>query len=85
MTVLQQCASRIDFRLALKRCVVMDRYSGKKIDIDEPAIGAADEVFAHLQWPLRPDRCLVGRILIFYRGFASVTVCYRPDSLATKA
>jgi uncharacterized iron-regulated membrane protein len=35
-----------------RRCLVMDRYSGKILDIDDPTIGTAGEVFTQWQWPL---------------------------------
>lgn len=35
-----------------RRCVVIDQYSEKILDVDDPAIGTAGEVFTHWQWPL---------------------------------
>ncbi|EIC29427.1 PepSY-associated TM helix domain-containing protein [Methylomicrobium album] len=53
-------------------CVVMDRYSGDYLDIDDPATGTAGEVFTHWQWPLHSGQAfgMAGRILVFLTGLA---------------
>ncbi|BBA32155.1 PepSY-associated TM helix domain-containing protein [Methylocaldum marinum] len=53
-------------------CVVMDRYTGEYLDIDDPAIGTAGEVFTHWQWPLHSGQAIgmAGRILVFLTGLA---------------
>jgi uncharacterized iron-regulated membrane protein len=58
--------------LLQRRCVVMDRYSGKILDVDDPTIGTAGEVFTHWQWPLHSGRAfgMTGRILVFITGLA---------------
>lgn len=55
-----------------RRCVVMDRYSGKILDLDDPTIGTAGEVFTHWQWPLHSGQAfgMKGRILVFLSGLA---------------
>jgi len=55
-----------------RRCVVIDQYSGKILDVDDPAIGTAGEVFTHWQWPLHSGQAFgwTGRILVFLSGFA---------------
>jgi len=55
-----------------RRCVVIDRYSGKILDVDDPAIGTAGEVFTHWQWPLHSGQAFgwTGRILVFLSGLA---------------
>ncbi|QSA96003.1 PepSY domain-containing protein [Methylococcus sp. EFPC2] len=55
-----------------RRCVVMDRYSGKILDIDDPSLGTAGEVFTHWQWPLHSGQAfgMSGRILVFVTGLA---------------
>ncbi|MDP3334253.1 MAG: PepSY-associated TM helix domain-containing protein [Methylococcaceae bacterium] len=55
-----------------RRCVVMDRYSGKLLDIDDPVTGTAGEVFTHWQWPLHSGQAfgMTGRILVFITGLA---------------
>lgn len=55
-----------------RRCVVMDRYSGKILDVDDPVIGTAGEVFTHWQWPLHSGQAFgwTGRILVFLSGLA---------------
>jgi uncharacterized iron-regulated membrane protein len=55
-----------------RRCVVMDRYSGKILDVDDPSIGTAGEVFTHWQWPLHSGQAFgwTGRILVFLSGLA---------------
>ncbi|MFI3135452.1 MAG: PepSY-associated TM helix domain-containing protein, partial [Methylococcaceae bacterium] len=55
-----------------RRCVVMDRYSGKILDVDDPAIGTAGEVFTQWQWPLHSGQAFgwTGRILVFLSGLA---------------
>nr|WP_244310902.1 PepSY-associated TM helix domain-containing protein [Methylotuvimicrobium buryatense] len=53
-------------------CVVIDRYSGRVLDVDDPAIGTAGEVFTHWQWPLHSGQAfgITGRILVFLTGLA---------------
>jgi uncharacterized iron-regulated membrane protein len=55
-----------------RRCVVMDRYSGKILDVDDPSIGTAGEVFTQWQWPLHSGQAFgwTGRILVFLSGLA---------------
>ncbi len=55
-----------------RRCVVIDQYSGKLLDIDDPSIGSAGEVFTHWQWPLHSGQAfgMAGRILVFISGLA---------------
>jgi uncharacterized iron-regulated membrane protein len=58
--------------LLQRRCLVIDRYSGKILDADDPATGTAGEVFTHWQWPLHSGRAfgMAGRILVFLTGLA---------------
>lgn len=58
--------------LLQRRCVVMDRYSGKILDVDDPTIGTAGEVFTHWQWPLHSGQAfgMTGRIMVFLAGLA---------------
>jgi uncharacterized iron-regulated membrane protein len=55
-----------------RRCVVIDQYSGKILDVDDPAIGTSGEVFTHWQWPLHSGTAFgwTGRILVFLSGLA---------------
>lgn len=55
-----------------RRCVVIDQYSGKILDVDDPTIGTAGEVFTHWQWPLHSGHAFgwTGRILVFLSGLA---------------
>lgn len=55
-----------------RRCIVMDRYSGKILDVDDPATGTAGEVFTHWQWPLHSGHAfgIFGRLLVFFSGLA---------------
>ncbi len=55
-----------------RRCVVMDRYTGEILDVDDPAVGTAGEVFTQWQWPLHSGQALglPGRILVFLSGLA---------------
>lgn len=55
-----------------RRCVVIDQYSGKILDVDDPSIGTAGEVFTHWQWPLHSGHAFgwTGRILVFLSGLA---------------
>jgi uncharacterized iron-regulated membrane protein len=55
-----------------RRCVVIDQYSGKILDVDDPATGTAGEVFTHWQWPLHSGQAFgwTGRILVFLSGLA---------------
>jgi uncharacterized iron-regulated membrane protein len=58
--------------LLQRRCLVMDRYSGKILDVDDPTIGTAGEVFTQWQWPLHSGRAfgMTGRVLVFLSGLA---------------
>jgi uncharacterized iron-regulated membrane protein len=53
-----------------RRCVVIDPYNSKVLDVDDPAIGTAGEVFTHWQWPLHSGQAFgwTGRILVFIAG-----------------
>ncbi|MGQ0591201.1 MAG: PepSY-associated TM helix domain-containing protein [Gammaproteobacteria bacterium] len=53
-------------------CVVLDRYTGEFLDVDDPRIGSAGEVFMQWQWPLHSGYAFgwTGRILVFLIGFA---------------
>ncbi|MFA5985032.1 MAG: PepSY-associated TM helix domain-containing protein [Methylococcaceae bacterium] len=55
-----------------RRCVVMDRYNGAFLDVDDPTVGSAGEVFTHWQWPLHSGQAFgwTGRILVFLSGLA---------------
>lgn len=55
-----------------RRCVVIDQYSGAILDVDDPAIGTAGEVFTHWQWLLHSGQAFgwTGRILVFLSGLA---------------
>lgn len=55
-----------------RRCVVIDQYSGKLLDVDDPAIGTAGEIFTDWQWPLHSGKAFgwTGRILVFLSGLA---------------
>ncbi len=55
-----------------RRCVVMDRYSGHILDLDDPSLptATAGEVITHWQWPLHSGQAfgMPGRILVFITG-----------------
>ena len=55
-----------------RRCTVIDRYSGKILDLDDPSLptATAGEVFTHWQWPLHSGQAfgMTGRILVFITG-----------------
>jgi uncharacterized iron-regulated membrane protein len=55
-----------------RRCTVIDRYSGKILDLDDPSLpnATAGEIFTHWQWPLHSGQAFgtVGRILVFITG-----------------
>lgn len=53
-------------------CVVLDRYSGEVLDVDDPSIGRAGEVFMQWQWPLHSGFAFgwTGRTLVFLTGLA---------------
>lgn len=55
-------------------CVVMDRYTGGILDIDDPALPSATggEIFTHWQWPLHSGQGfgMAGRILVCLTGLA---------------
>lgn len=57
-----------------RRCTVIDRYSGKILDLDDPSLptATAGEVFTHWQWPLHSGQVfgMAGRILVFITGLA---------------
>ncbi|MEQ1560992.1 MAG: PepSY-associated TM helix domain-containing protein, partial [Methyloglobulus sp.] len=55
-----------------RRCVTIDQYSGKVLDVDDPSIGTAGEVFTHWQWSLHSGQAFgwTGRILVFLSGLA---------------
>ncbi|MDD1619970.1 MAG: PepSY domain-containing protein [Methylococcaceae bacterium] len=57
-----------------RRCTVIDRYSGKILDLDDPSMptATAGEVFTHWQWPLHSGQAfgMTGRILVFITGLA---------------
>ncbi|MCK5191799.1 MAG: PepSY domain-containing protein [Methylococcales bacterium] len=59
-------------------CVVIDRYTGEYLDIDDPAdINAtAGEVFTHWQWPLHSGQAfgMTGRILVCLSGLACLVL-----------
>lgn len=48
------------------------RYSGAILDLDDPIIGTAGEVFTHWQWPLHSGQAfgMTGRILVFLSRLA---------------
>jgi uncharacterized iron-regulated membrane protein len=58
--------------LLQRRCLVIDRYSGQILDVDDPTTGSTGEVFTHWQWPLHSGRAfgMTGRILVFLTGLA---------------
>lgn len=58
--------------LLQRRCLVMDRYTGKILDADDPTIGSAGEVFTHWQWPLHSGQAfgMAGRLWVFLSGLA---------------
>jgi len=58
--------------LLQRRCMVMDRYNGKILDVDDPTIGTAGEVFTQWQWSLHSGQAfgMTGRILVFLSGLA---------------
>jgi len=57
-----------------RRCVVIDRYSGKILDVDDPTAGTAGEVLTHWQWPLHSGQAfgMAGRVLVCLSGLACV-------------
>jgi uncharacterized iron-regulated membrane protein len=61
-----------------RRCTVIDRYSGKILDLDDPSLetATAGEVFTHWQWPLHSGQAfgMTGRILVFITGLACPTL-----------
>ena len=63
--------------LLTRRCVVLDRYTGKLLDVDDPATGTGGEVFTQWQWPLHSGRAFgwTGRILVFLTGIACPVLC----------
>jgi uncharacterized iron-regulated membrane protein len=58
--------------LLKRRCTVIDQYSGKILDLDDPSLptATAGEVFTHWQWPLHSGQAfgMTGRILVFITG-----------------
>ncbi|MCQ8119895.1 PepSY-associated TM helix domain-containing protein [Methylomonas rosea] len=57
-----------------RRCTVIDRYTGKILDRDDPSLptATAGEIFTHWQWPLHSGQAfgMPGRILVFITGLA---------------
>ncbi|MDT4288934.1 PepSY-associated TM helix domain-containing protein [Methylomonas sp. MO1] len=57
-----------------RRCTVIDRYTGKILDLDDPSLptAAVGEIFTHWQWPLHSGQAfgMTGRILVFITGLA---------------
>ncbi len=55
-----------------RRYVVIDQYSGKILDVDDPSKGTVGEVFTQWQWPLHFGQAFswTGRILVFLSGLA---------------
>lgn len=60
--------------LLKRRCTVIDRYSGKILDLDDPSLpsATAGEIFTHWQWPLHSGQAfgMTGRMLVFLTGLA---------------
>ncbi|MCQ8117701.1 PepSY-associated TM helix domain-containing protein [Methylomonas rosea] len=58
--------------LLQRRCTVIDRYSAKILDRDDPSLptASAGEIFTHWQWPLHSGQVfgMTGRILVFITG-----------------
>jgi uncharacterized iron-regulated membrane protein len=58
--------------LLQRRCMVIDRYSGKILDLDDPSLPnvTAGEIFTHWQWSLHSGQAfgMTGRILVFITG-----------------
>lgn len=58
--------------LLQRRCMVIDRYSGKILDLDDPSLPnvTAGEIFTHWQWSLHSGQAfgMAGRILVFITG-----------------
>lgn len=58
--------------LLKRRCTVIDRYSGRILDRDDPSLPSATvgEIFTHWQWPLHSGQAfgMTGRILVFITG-----------------
>ncbi|MEC4748533.1 PepSY-associated TM helix domain-containing protein [Methylomicrobium sp. Wu6] len=57
-----------------RRCVVIDRYSGTVLDVDDPTAGTAGEVLTHWQWPLHSGQAfgMAGRVMVCLSGLACV-------------
>lgn len=57
-----------------RRCTVIDRYSGKILDRDDPSLptATAGEIFTHWQWPLHSGQAfgMAGRIMVCITGLA---------------
>jgi uncharacterized iron-regulated membrane protein len=53
-----------------RRCVVLDKYTGKTLDIDDPSRDSGGDVFIQWQWGLHSGQAFgwTGRILIFLSG-----------------
>jgi hypothetical protein len=62
----------------------MDRYSGKILDVGDPTIGTAGEVFTHWQWSGPSFRHDWPYTDVFVGLGLSGTVRYWRDSLAAK-
>jgi uncharacterized iron-regulated membrane protein len=56
--------------LLQRRCVVIDRYGGNILDVDDPTFGTTAEVLTHWQWPLHSGRAfgMTGRVAVFITG-----------------
>ena len=58
--------------LLKRRCTVIDQYTGKILDLDDPSLptATAGEVFTHWQWSLHSGQAfgMTGRILVFITG-----------------
>lgn len=55
-----------------RRCTVIDRYSGKILDLDDPSLptATAGEIFTHWQWSLHSGQAfgMTGRLLVCLSG-----------------
>ena len=57
-------------RFVDRRCVVVDRYSGRVLQVTAPGVGSGGNTFAAWQWSLHSGQAfgLPGRILVFLSG-----------------
>ena len=68
------CQNGVDAQDSMlqRRCTVIDRYSGKILDLDDPSLptATAGEIFTHWQWPLHSGQAfgMTGRVLVFITG-----------------